>query len=404
MSTQFVAVRQEEVVEQHEFASQWQMLQKNRQELMAEIARVKFELNNICEAQIQLFIEEKNVRTKEAKEVQSHINRLAKTIRDKLLFLKCRRKALTDSKIKKELEKQVRRCKNRMEELKILDDPMGIFVAGMGITASPVLTAHDARIIWENQAPIDEVQKVFLAENATTEKAKQVLEGIHGAIMARIFLIEECRRQSKQCLDETVVKIEEAVTLQRAEEIEWGSFDRAHVAWILQNEPLYRDEVIARYKERFPGGDLSDLEPKTSTITSQATNAPKTRRKKVNSLVPTKTETIEPVGKQWEFFFVLRATHAGQKLPGGKVEFLEELRHLLHKKARCRGADLKSVYRQLVEATLASTQELVIMERVAFGEFKGWKKCKTRKHRFFLDVDKPNKKIRLFLEIKEEAY
>lgn len=361
-------------------ASEWQSLKNQRQQLLEEGNQFKRKLNNLsAEPNIGQLLEEKSQLKKKAKTLEKKVGYHERMIKNQLNFIESRRRAENDKRLS-QMQQRAR------DHLASLTAPLKKEKLPEAIMQQ--LTQHEERIIWEVEAPVDEVERVFRQEIAEEKQEQQVTQRMLDETLAHIAIIEENYRQMKKYLQEAIRETERRRHQLHEDSLQWASQDRGHLEWTLEHESLYRDDVIRRYRTRFPTDNLFDLLPPPVSQPVQVQNLPKARRKKNGLPLPAAVpKTAVSTPQTWRFFVTFNASDPGLELPQEPDKFLSGLQSALDTVAY-HSLDVQLVYDKLLAVTRMTTQQRQEMHKVVEVEPLGWKILRVgRKHRLFLSID-----------------
>ncbi len=374
------------------FASEWQSLREQRQQLLNEADQLKRRLNNHpAEPSIGQLLEEKNQLKKKAVELKNEVEIYKSAIQGRLYALERRRRAVTDKRILQELATILENSRKRLRSY--------IKSGNLGF-----LLENQRRMIWEIEAPIAEVQIFYQQENAEEEQKQQAAQRVLDETLEHIAAIEEHYCQTKKCLEEAVRETERRRQQLHEDSLQWATQDRDHLQWTLDHEPSYRDDVIHSYRTKFPLDTLADLLPPPTPRPVQVQNLPKARRKKNRSSPPATPKTTSSEPQSWRFFVTFNADDPGSELPQEHDQFLSNLKSALHK-AAYHNLDVQLVYDKLLAVTHMSTQQRQEMNKVVDIEPLGWKILRVgMKHRLFLSIDEDRCVIRFLPRPRKKSY
>jgi hypothetical protein len=375
------------------FASEWRILQEKRQQLVSDSEELKRRLISVTsEPEMKKLLEEKDRIKKEIPEIRKEIERHGMVILGRQNFLDRRRKAVTDKRLQKEFTERLRTYQQRLPKLEKLDAPRAIL-------------ENERRMIFELEAPIEEVEKSFRKSNAEEEQKQKEAERVLNDALARIAMIRDHYRQTVKSLEVAIRETEQRRQQYCAEEIEWGTQSRVHLEWMLKNQSSYKDDLIRRYKVRFPTDNLLDLFPPLpiSTPIASKSNGKKRRSKPLASLSPV-AEDIPVTHQAWRFWVTFNANDTGQELSVEKDSFLGILQSALDK-ATYFSLDVRLAYDKLLAVTKMSKQQRQEMNKIVRGELLGWKILRLgKKHRFFLLIDEDKRHIRFLPRQRKKSY
>lgn len=375
------------------FASEWQSLNEKRQQLVSEVGQLKRKLNSLTtELEMSQLFEEKVQLRKKVPGLRDRVKFHKNESQHRQGFLERLRLALTDKQIQQELATQLKNRRNRLARLKKLAAPN-------------VVLENAKRMVFEIEAPIKEVEKLYRQIDAEEEQMQQVTQRVLDETLTRIATIDEYYQKTRQYLEGAISKAEQNRRQCRINEIEWATQSRNHLEWMLKHEPSYKDDVFRRYKERFKTDSLTDLFPPILTPTPiiQKTNGKK-RRSCASPLSPVVAEVVSAAPQPWRFWVTFNTNDLGQELPQERDQFLSTLQSALGK-ANYYSLGVGLVYDKLMKVSRMSMQQRQEMNKVVEAEPLGWKILRAgKKHRLFLLIDEEGRHIRFLPCQRKKSY
>ncbi len=391
-------------MESNLFASEWQILQENRQKLNEQIAQLKRALNNFTqEPEIKQLLEERELLYDKVREVKDKIQHHKHNISSMQELVKQRKWATTDDKMQANLDTLIERrkiCKAQLIE-----------------TGAPKEKIESQeQFIWELQAPIAEVEKKFRQQIVGEKEKQKELESIFEEMLINvsnsILAIEEHYRKTKKSFKETLAQMELRKIQYRDYEVEWGTKDINHLRWMLENNPSYRDDLISAYKVRFPNEDLSCILLQSISASTPRQNGLNTNKKRCHCcltsppIIAEENVKLEP--QPWKFWITFNSNDSGQELPQERDQFLKKLTSVLEKE-KCNNLRADLVYEKLIEFVSLSRQQRKQVRRVKrkyMGPLKGCTILDVRRggHRLFLWFNETDRHIRFLFRPRKEAY
>lgn len=375
-----------------QFASEWQSLQEQRQQLIAEGDRLKRTLNNLPdEPSIALLLEEMSQLKEKVKELEGKSDLHQGEIRHMQNILQRRRQAITDKHLQQELGIRLTNRRERLAELERVGAPK-------------VIQENERRLIWEVEAPIAELEQRFREQIAEEERKRRVVAQVLQETLDRIAAIEGHYRQTKRQLREAIQETERRRQQLYEDSVQWAVQDRHHLQWTLEREASCRDDVIRRYRTKFPTDTLSDLLPSPTTQLVQARSFPKARRKRKDVALPATPPATALTAKTWRFFITFNEEDQGDELSGEEALFLSDLQEVL-RKAAYHSLNVQIVYNKLLAVTRMTVQQRQEMDKVVEAQPAGWKILRLgRKHRVFLSIDEDTCQVRFMPRLRKKSY
>src|SRR3989344_3320546 len=376
-----------------QFSLQWKKLMEERQQIVDEADQLKQKLGSLTvEPTMRQLIEEKSMIKKKIPELNEKIKMHRNNIEGRTSFLEYRHSAMSDKLIRQKFIARVNQSRGRLERLKKLGAP-------------EVIMQNEEMLIWKRTAPIAEVEQTFRQQNIEEEQKQQEIQHILDETLSRIATIEKHYRQTKHSLEDAIRETERKRFQCRAEEINWATQSRSHLEWMLEHQPSYRDEILGRYKMRFPADNLSDLFPPIPTSTREVKRV-NTKKRHSRSCAPAalvvETTTVAP--QSWRFWVTFNANDPGQELPQAKDQFLQNLQSAIDKEAY-HNLDVQLVYEKLLAVTKMSMQQRQEMHKLIGTEPMGWKILRAgKKHRLFLLIDEEMRHIRFLPRQRKKSY
>ncbi len=375
------------------FDAEWKNLEVKRQQLLQEAMQLKKKLNSFMEEPVmEQLLREKDRLKKELPKLREAVNAHDDVVLGYQWKLKQRRLAVTNRQVRQVLDERLKRYKKRLEQLVRLHAP-------------EVIQSNERRMIWEIETPIEELEKFCEQSRLEEERKKRESQQAPDQALNRIAAIDEHYRQTKQCLEEAIRVTEQKQRDCFMEEMEWATQDRDHLKWILEGGFLHRDDVIRRYKTRFPEDTLADLIPPAH---AQTPVVPKSNGKK-RSRSPSSAQEAEvavPADPQpWRLFITFQSYDPGQELPLEKNGFVKNLRAVLDK-VDCHNLDVSLAYEKLLAVCGMSRQQRLEMKKIYLaGEFFGWRIARVgKKYRLFLSIDEEERCIRFVARPRKTSY
>lgn len=350
-------------------ANEWQRLYEERQQLLTEEGAIRRKLNSLCaEEEIQQLLTEK---TNLKKLSLPHLRTEAEQYERGMQEVPRWRQAMTP----KEFAERLQMRRNQLVQLTECKAPDS-------------LLEQQRRLIWELEAPIAEVEAVYRA------KAENVQQKIC-AVMDRIAVIEHSYRERQKQYESLIREIEDRRRAAHLEYLTWATQSREHLEWILQRDPLYKEDFLRRYQQRFPTDDVRALlQPPTKKVAGVHR-----RKQRKSPTVTTSACTTTDVSRGWRFFLTFRMEDAGQELHSSR-----DLASALEK-AAYRNLDARMVFEKLTMVTLMPKHERQNMKQVTRAEPRDWKILRAGKaHRLFLLIDEEKHEIRFIPCPRRESY
>ena len=308
-----------------------------------------------------------------AKRLEEDISQINDKIKRKLEFLDLRRRALTDKKVRNGFSERLTKRKKVLAQFKSYKE------------TPDSLILESERLVWEIEAPIAEVERVF---NRCIEEEKSKEHGLKSCLeetLKSISKINDCFHNTKKSLKDLIFEME----LERSQ--------------ILAAKRDWQDS----YRAKLPNESLPGLASERNHETV-VKGLPYAVRKKpeCDSAVEPKSllESAKIQPKVWEFFLTFSENELGRQMPQDREQFLQilkiELRKVGYENIRCR-----RLYEGLMSVTNKSLQERLQMEEVFRSVPRNWKKLKGGKnHRVFLDIDEEKMQIRFWPCPRSKAY
>ncbi|HLC49579.1 MAG TPA: hypothetical protein VJI96_04325 [Candidatus Andersenbacteria bacterium] len=364
------------------FAIEWNRLQEKRQQLASEADQLKRKSNSLTEdPTMKQLLKEKSNLKKGIPQLNMEVKVHKVTIEGNYLALEKLRRAATDETLQQEY---AIRLKNRRDRLIRLQEN----------NAPATIVENEKRMIFEIEGPIDQVEELYQQMNAVEEQKQLAAQRELEETLERIWSIEEHYLQTKNCLEVAIRDLEQKRIGCRAEEIEWATQTRSHLDWMLEHEPSYKDDVIRRYRARFPSDNLPIIVSRSTSTPVQVQNRPKIRQKRNGLPISAPPEVASPIVKTWRLFVTFNAGEQGTELPQEQKLFLSSLQSILHR-AAYHNLDVRLAHNKLMVVTRMTTQQRQKMQRVVEAELPGWKILRLgKKHLLFLLIDESERHIR----------
>lgn len=373
------------------FAKQWEELQRSRQQLIKEAEQLRQKLRGITddESMQQLFAE-RTMLQQRVSVLEKQIKHHRSNIQCNLAKIAYRKRALDSEETDQDIAKRLKTRRARLQDLKSFDAP-------------PSIIEKEERMIWDLEGQIKEVEEWYQKQNANEELQLSAVSHVLNDVVARISAINSHYRKTKQCLEQEILQMENARQQCHADEVEFATQDRSHFEWILKYDPSYKDDVVRRYRVRFPGESLEDLFPSPMRVLSSCKKQKRRSQASVQT-VPIPEATLVPQ-KSWRLWVTFSATEPGQELPQSQDQFVKILQTVLLARAECRSLDPKIVYDKLMMVSGMSMQQRQEMNKLADVEPRGWKKLRAgKRHRLFLLIDEEKQHIRFLPYPRKKAY
>ena len=376
------------------FASEWQYFKEARQVLREEADQLSLKLASLTQdPAMKALLEEKRRIKNELSDMAMEVRVYEEEIRERSEKLERRRRALTDGRLREELEE---RLKKRLARLASLEE----------LRAPEVILNGSRELVFDLGMSIEELERHYLQMNAESRLKQQESQSRRDQALRRITFIDSHYRQTKHNLENAIREIEERRQEHRAREVEWATSSRAHLEWMLEQEPSYKGDIVPRYKTRYPEDHLLDLFPALSValIAPQGSKSKK-RRERVGTLLSPGIANTLVVLPVWRFWVTFSESDEGEELSQEREPFMARLQVVLER-AGFPSLSVVLVYNKL-QAVIGMTvvQRQMIKKLTKGEEPNGWKIVRAgRRHRLFLLVDEQRRFIRFLPRQRKKAY
>ncbi len=364
------------------FDSQWQVLVKKRQQLLDEAKD--------CKQRLNLLTEEPTMR--QLLEDKTRLKKIIPKIKNEVEH----KNAIQG---RQQIQQELANRKYRLVHLENFK------------TFEIIVNLNDEfdlkeRMIFKIESSLPEVDKLYQWINIKEEKNQKSPQQILDETIDYIANIEEYYRQTKHCLKVKIHEIEQKRCQCRTDEVEWATQNRSYLEWMLKHESSYRDDIVCRYRVRFPIDNLSDLFPLSPTFVP---NIQKTKSKKrhsqSSSLELVVAEIAPSVQQLWMFCVTFNASELGQELPQERDQFLINLQSALNGE-NYRNLNIEIVYDKLMAFVGMSVYQRHKIKKIDDGsELQGWTILRTgKRHRLFLSINEKKRHIRFLPCPRRKCY
>ncbi len=356
-------------------ASEWEAMDHRKKQVIQELETTKRRLTNLAqEPDIALVLNNKTA-LKQGLERTATLLRDCKQEQSSLYHLiEKRLLVLYDATAKKEL-------------LDLLDSLHAGYTLLESTDAPKEILSQTRRIIWEFEAPIEELVRVIREEASEKAILQCTLSGTMQLLREQIATITQFYRNTQKELGTCTGDLERSRDAIRLKMLQWATADEEHRAWALEHAPEYR--TVLSSPEH--GQSFTPREDKS--------------RKKTRPLTPCKPEESTPkIPPQttWHFLVTFDMGKEGDELPMERETFMNVLRDLL-KHQKYGELDSGIVYEKLMNITRMTTQQRQELNKVIVTGPVGWKILRLGgNHRLFLMIDEKKHQIR-FLPCRRKA-
>ncbi|MGD1002955.1 MAG: hypothetical protein ABR884_00045 [Minisyncoccia bacterium] len=379
-----------------QFLPEWERLLHERQRLMGEAEQLRRKLSSLPqELEMKKLLEEKQKLKDEAARLGStihfHKEDIEATSERHQRTLK-RRRALTDLGTQQGIARQLGERRKRLATLEKLGAP-------------EYIRGQEKRMVFELEAPIEEVGKLYQQMEAEAESEQRERQRAFDEVNESIKKLEEHYRQVRHCLEDALRQAEGKVLEHRTNQVEWSTQSRGHLEWVLKHGPSYKDDIVRRYQVRFPTDNLIDLFPPSPALDhTQVGNGKRRRMRSRVSVASVEERAVVPM-PAWRFWLTFNENEEGQELPTEKEKFLACLQTALERAAYPNLPTAK-VYSQLMMVTRLKTAQRQQIKRVMIDqEMLGWKIVRAgREHRLFLLIDEEKRHLRFLPRQRKVSY
>lgn len=373
-----------------EIASQWEELQREKQNIADKIKELNFKIQNPGEApETKELLAAKNDLKGKEKETRRKIDLLKNVIDFRLGigdYICGLRSRLQKEELNKGLEGLAINLEKFAKKRKIAPDIVNCLKSQILLMIEVDSAELLKRLMkWNNE---DELQRNLL---------KQDLPAMENIIAKSSELYCENRRLLKQELDKT----EEQLEMHNGGIMQWATQNRVYLKWILENQHLPASAVISVYKERFPNDDISGLLPillKPKQTSPLRPPEKPVAPKETYDASKTKEESFP---QDYQIFWY----QTGEELPSlqKRSRFLKKLKTIFNSKFQNLNPEL--VYKKLLDLLQTPpNQRTANYKKATLGKFKRWFKVKAAKFRFLFNVNEIKKRVMMHIQLRKDVY
>lgn len=372
------------------FTFEWQALSEIRGKWTERITELKIKLRNLStEPDFKSLLREKESLRKRAATLQHDIKKQKEVINIMHQLIIDRKASLTNRTIKQQCDYTTNERRRCVAYLKREN------------AARERIEKHE-RLLWELEAPIEEVERVFDQKIPEEEQVLKTLEDAFEHALIRITEIKEAYTRARTQLQEEIGVMEARLPQLKMEELEWATQDIDHLHWALeQNVFNDRNRLIRHYQAKFPDQNVSGLlSRETAAVRPTHHLKGKRRRTRVNIEPSPDGAQIDlpPTPDAWRFFITFNPSQLGQELPNECKQFVENLTLILDK------ADYHSLNAWLVYEKLLLVTGMTVQQRQHLklaNKPHGWKMLNVSKdYVLFLWIDEKKWHIQFMLSHK----
>ena len=384
------------------FQAEWQVLEDQRKSLIEKLSLLNARFKNIRgEKSVRELLEQKDRLEKQRRELCIDLwcfKFIAKNTDPR--FIQIRQREIKDPKLQRDFDGDTKRITRRIEHLQKTGGPAFVI-------------DQYKKVLWELNASISKVEKVFEAHKAERQECIRLLESMVAEIDQSIadLGIGKHLKDTKACLHRLIDDIQERQCLLKQTTVKWASRDRTHLQWAKQHGFLYIEEAIAQHALEHPCEDLSALLPPTNSLAPSLQKPRRFRQREARPVTEAVPDQSQNHFQPWKFEVLIGSK--SYLLPHRRGKFIKTLKCCLNKDASCRSVNCDSVHRELTNIASMDEKGRGSLEPVSYGDFQaceklgGGKKCKKRRvgdYRLLLDISEPERKIRFIVKLRRDVY